>query len=174
MSGAKFYPDEPAGEFPAPPRAIEDKTGREITLRAVDWSNDLDDLVEMYNDFDAGDRAQGIPPVGTAAIRQWLTDLQDGYDVAAWHGDQAVGHATLVPDDEDGYELAIFVLHSYQGGGIGTAILRTLLGLAQAEGVECVWLTVERWNRPAIHIYEQAGFETTDAASFELEMSIRL
>lgn len=174
MNGAKFYPDEPAGEFPDPPRTITDDTGREITLRAVDWAGELDALVDMYDDFDAGDRAQGIPPVGTEAIRRWLTDLQAGYDLAAWHGDEAVGHATLVPDDEDGYELAIFVLHSYQGAGIGTAILHTLLGFAQADGVECVWLTVERWNRPAIHIYEQAGFETTDAASFELEMSIRL
>lgn len=174
MTGARFYPDEAAGEFPRPPRTIEDDTGREIKVRAVTWDEETDALVEMYDDFESGDRAQGIPPVGTDAIRRWLTDLQPGYDVAAWHEERAVGHATLVPDDDDGYELAIFVLHPYQGAGIGTAILETLLGFGQSQDVEQVWLTVERWNRPAIHIYEECGFETTSAASFELEMSIRL
>lgn len=174
MTGARFYPDEPAGEFPRPPRTIEDGTGRAIDLRAVAWDEEVDALVEMYEAFESADRAQGIPPVGTDQIRRWLTDLEEGYDVVAWHEEKAVGHATLVPDDADGYELAIFVLHEYQGAGIGTAVLETLLGLGQSDGVEQVWLTVERWNRPAIHIYETVGFETTNAASFELEMSIHL
>jgi ribosomal protein S18 acetylase RimI-like enzyme len=37
-----------------------------------------------------------------------------------------------------------------------------------------VWLTVERWNRPAVNLYEETGFETSDAESFELEMTVRL
>lgn len=174
MTGARYYPDEPAAEFPRPPRTIEDATGRQFALRAVAWDEEMAGLVDMYDAFESADRAQGIPPVGRDPIRRWLTDLESGYDVAAWHDDRAVGHATLVPDNADGYELAIFVLHEYQGAGIGSAVLETLLGLGQSEGVEQVWLTVERWNRPAIHIYEEAGFETTNAASFELEMSIRL
>lgn len=174
MTGARFYPDEPAGNFPRPPRTCEDAEGREIELRAVVWDEEMAPLVAMYDAFESADRAQGIPPVGTDAIRRWLTELEPGYDVAAWHDGGAVGHATLVPDDADGYELAIFVLHEYQGAGIGTVVLETLLGLGQSDGVEQVWLTVERWNRPAIHIYEAGGFETTNAARFELEMSIRL
>jgi ribosomal protein S18 acetylase RimI-like enzyme len=37
-----------------------------------------------------------------------------------------------------------------------------------------VWLSVERWNKPAIGLYEKLGFEISDAESFEMEMSARL
>ncbi|MFW5920187.1 MAG: GNAT family N-acetyltransferase, partial [Halanaeroarchaeum sp.] len=76
--------------------------------------------------------------------------------------------------DEGAYELAIFVLQDYQGVGIGEELLERLLGFGQRQGITCVWLTVERWNRPAINLYKKVGFETTDAQSFEHEMSIRL
>lgn len=174
MTGATFYPDQPAGEFPAPPRTIVDAEDREIEIRDVDWARDREAIVTMYDAYDSADRAQGIPPVGQPSIERWLEDLAGGPDLAAWYDGDVVGHATLVPDGVGGYELAIFVLQGYQDAGIGTALLRTLLGRAQAAGIEQVWLTVERWNRPAVRIYERAGFETTDAASFELEMSIRL
>jgi len=37
-----------------------------------------------------------------------------------------------------------------------------------------VWLTVERWNRAAVALYEDVGFERSGTESFELEMSLRL
>ncbi|MFC7074851.1 GNAT family N-acetyltransferase [Haloarcula halophila] len=169
------FPDEPAGEFPAPPRTVTDREGREIELR-VAGEADRERLVEMYLDFDPADRAQGIPPVKEHAIERWLdTILSDEcVNVVALHDGVAAGHATFVPDEEGDYELAIFVLQAFQGTGIGTALLETLLGQGQAEGIEKVWLTVERWNDPAIALYRKTGFETQNAESFEIEMSIRL
>ena len=41
-------------------------------------------------------------------------------------------------------------------------------------GVERIWLTVERWNAPAIALYRKMGFEASDTDSFELEMAARL
>ena len=76
--------------------------------------------------------------------------------------------------EEAGYELAIFVLSAYQGAGIGTELVETLLGHGQAEGIDRVWLTVERWNDPAIALYRKVGFETSNSERFEQEMSIRL
>ncbi|MFB6112091.1 MAG: N-acetyltransferase family protein [Halobacteriaceae archaeon] len=174
MSGPEFYPEEPAGDFPVPPRTITDEGGRSIGIERLDWRADQEKLVAFYRAFDPADRAQGLPPVGADRIRRWLTELEDGYDVVARDDETVVGHATLVPDDAGGYELAIFVLQAYQGAGIGKELLRTVLGLGQAQDVDRVWLTVERWNHAAVHIYETAGFETTDAANFELEMSIRI
>jgi len=93
--------------------------------------------------------------------------------VFAWDGDTVAGHATLVPDD-DAHELAIFVDQAYQGAGVGTALIRALLGHGARVGIERVWLTVERWNRAAVALYEKVGFETASAESFELEMAARL
>ncbi|MFB6309088.1 MAG: N-acetyltransferase family protein [Haloarculaceae archaeon] len=172
---SRTYPDEPAGEFPPPPRTITDGEGRTVTIEVAS-EVDPEDLVEMYRAFDPADRAQGIPPIRETAIREWLETILEAecVNVVATHEGSAVGHATLVPDDEGEHELAIFVLSSYQGAGIGTELLRTLLGRGQELGIDRVWLTVERWNDPAIAVYEKAGFETCDSASFELEMAIRL
>lgn len=169
------FPDETVGPFPEPPRTFEDGDGRSIHIERS-TSEDAPGLVEMYREFDPADRAQGIPPVKEEAIERWLDTVlaEDCVNVVARHDGATVGHATLVPDGDVGYELAIFVLSEYQGAGIGTELVETLLGLGQAEGIEKVWLTVERWNDPAIALYKKVGFETSDAERFELEMGIRL
>jgi GNAT superfamily N-acetyltransferase len=172
----RVYPDEPSGPFEAPPIGFADGEGREIEIRPYDGSDDeREALVEMYEAFDPADRAQGIPPGKEARIREWLSNIldEDCLNVIAWDGDTAAGHATLVPDG-DAYELAIFVLQAYQRSGIGTRLMYALLGYGSAEGVEKVWLTVERWNHPAVNLYQSVGFETSDTESFELEMAIRV
>ncbi len=169
------FPDEPADSFPPPPRDVEDAANREIHLREADDS-DRADLLDMYRVFEPEDRAQGIPPARESGIKDWLDVLlaDECYNVVAIHDGHPIGHSVLVPDDEGAYELAIFVLQAYQGAQIGTQLLETLLGLGQSDGVETVWLTVERWNEPAIRLYRKVGFETIEAESFEVEMSIRL
>ena len=72
------------------------------------------------------------------------------------------------------WELAVFVLGAYQRAGIGTRLVETILGAGAAAGVERVWLTVERWNEPAISVYEGVGFEVIEVGPFELTMAIRL
>jgi len=175
------FPDEPTGPFEPPPRTFEDGRGRTLALRR--YGETLDDvaaerraLVAMYDDFDPADRAQGIPPSNGPAVRTWLDGLlvDAAIHVLAWDEDAVAGHAILVPDRTGAYELAIFVHQDYQGAGVGTRLIRALLGAGAEAGVERVWLTVERWNRPAIALYKGVGFETTEAASFDLEMALRL
>jgi len=72
------------------------------------------------------------------------------------------------------HELAIFVLQTYQRAGIGRELLETLLGYGATQGVERVWLTVERWNSAAMGLYRDVGFDTCGTESFEVEMSLTL
>ncbi|AHG02657.1 protein N-acetyltransferase [Halobacterium sp. DL1] len=194
MVGERVYPETVAAEFPRPPVSFTDGEGRAVEVGAYEQpvppgaapAHDESDpppaerafeaVVEMYATFDPADRAQGVPPVGETRIREWLDTLlaREGFDVLAWNGDIVAGHATLVPDSASTYELAIFVHQDYQGAGVGTRLIEALLGHGQEHGVEYVWLTVERWNRPAVALYEKVGFETASAESFEMEMSIRL
>jgi ribosomal protein S18 acetylase RimI-like enzyme len=171
----RTYPDEAADEFPSPPATFTDDEGREVTVRTGGGA-DHDALAEMYEAFDPADRAQGIPPVDPGAIHEWLDDLlgRESVNVVVEHDGDIVGHAILVPDRDEAYELAIFVLREYQSAGIGTVLLERLLGHAQDQGIGTVWLTVERWNNAAVHLYRKLGFESTDEQSFETEMSIRL
>lgn len=177
MSPDRPYPEEPAGDFPVPPIEIRDAEGETIHIERCSPGDEanLARLVDMYDDFDPADRAQGIPPIGRAKVREWLeTVLAQGPDVIASRNAAVIGHATLVPDGSDEFELAIFVHQDHRRRGIGTALLRALLGTAAAAGVEHVWLSVERWNTVAIELYESVGFRTCDSGSFELEMSLRL
>ncbi len=186
MADTRPYPDEPAGPFPSPPTTFENGHGRMIEIHALDSFDDgFEDIVEMYVEFDPADRAQGIPPSSEDRIRQWLEAVgDDSINVVARHEGDVVAHAMLVPDTDDPstleanndveWELAIFVLQDYQRAGIGTVLLKNLLGHASDLGIDRIWLTVERWNNPAIALYKRVGFEATGTKSFEQEMAIRL
>lgn len=166
------YPETSTGSFPPPPHDFEDARNRTLQVRTD--GDAFESLVAMYEQFRPEDRAQGVPPFQEDSIRSWLESLMQGINVVAWHDERVVGHATLVPDEGDAYELAIFVLGEYQGAGIGTQLIERLLGEAQRQGVEKVWLTVERWNQAAIALYEKVGFKRTQSDRLELEMSLRL
>ncbi|MFB6228258.1 MAG: N-acetyltransferase family protein [Halobacteriales archaeon] len=179
MTRERRYPEETVDGFPTPPGSFTDAAGRRIDLLAHGHgpiTDETEALVAMYANFDSADRAQGLPPTREPAVRQWLDNLLgDGaVNVLAWHDEFVAGHATLVPGSENAHELAIFVHHQYQGAGIGSRLIRSLLGEGERRGVERVWLSVERWNTPAVNLYRDVGFETTNAESFELEMAIRL
>lgn len=177
MNAERRYPDVVSGPFEVPPVEFVDREGRAIEIRPYDGSEEeFEALVEMYAEFDPSDRAQGIPPGREPRIRTWLESIlaDDCLNVIAWDNGTAAGHSTLVPDGEDDYELAIFVLQPYQQAGIGTHLIESLLGHGASHGIQKVWLTVERWNHPAVSLYKKVGFETTGAESFELEMAIRI
>lgn len=171
----RTYPDSPAGPFPVPPTTFTDREEREITVRPYEES-DYESLEAMYVDFDPADRAQGIPPSGEKRVAAWLETLlgSDTHNVVAVHDGDVVGHATLVPDGNEAYELAIFVHQHYQRAGIGKHLIRALLGHGAEQGIEKVWLTVERWNRAAAGLYQDVGFVTCGSQRFEQEMAIRL
>ncbi|QHS17801.1 GNAT family N-acetyltransferase [haloarchaeon 3A1-DGR] len=147
-----------------------DRRDRLIRLRTVEGAPpDVDALVGMYADFGPDDRAQGIPPIGTDRIRDWLTGLE-GIHVIAEHRREPVGHAVLVPVDADALELAIFVHPDYQGATIGTRTLGELLERgAEADATE-IHLHVERSNRAAIALYRKYGFTAEETRSMELRM----
>jgi len=177
MNSDRRYPDTVSGPFEVPPLDFVDREDRTIEIRPYDGSEaEHESLVEMYTEFDPSDRAQGIPPGKEERVRTWLDGIlaDDCLNLIAWDGETAAGHSTLVPDGDADYELAIFVLQPYQQAGIGTHLIESLLGHGYEHGIRKVWLTVERWNHPAVSLYEKVGFETTGAESFELEMAIRI
>lgn len=179
MNRDRRYPEATTDSFAEPPVEYTDQEGRRIRITvagngAVD--TEAEALAEMYDGFDPADRAQGIPPSRRGAIESWLAELLDpeGLNVIAWHGNQAVGHATLVPNGSDAYELAIFVHQDYQRAGIGRQLMEAILGAAQKRDIENIWLTVEQWNTAAKELYQSVGFDIIRSESFEIEMALSL
>ncbi len=170
--------DSTAVEFPAPPRTVTDDEGRAIRLRpGAESRTERRSLASMYDTFGHADRAQGIPPANPLRRRRWLDHIAEGVTVVAWHDDRAVGHGVLLAGD-GGHELALFVHPGYRSAGIGSAVLRTLLGRGRNQGIERVWLSVQRTNRAAVHLYRTVGFRPvgTDGqlkAALKMTLSLR-
>lgn len=69
--------------------------------------------------------------------------------------------------------LAIALFSEYRGMGIGTALMRDILGLLKTKGYERVSLAVQKENY-AVRMYRAAGFETVGENSEEYIMVCRL
>lgn len=156
----------------APPHAFVDRCDREVTVREEE---DPTTLGALYRRFSPEDRAQGLPPP-RERIPAWLAGLEGGLHVVAEVDDDGrrVGHAYLVPASETTAELAVFVLREYREAGIGTALVRCLLGVGAREGFRRIWLVVERTNAPAVRLYRKVGFRTLASGGSQLEMDLRL
>jgi GNAT superfamily N-acetyltransferase len=172
------FPSEPAGPFPRPPETFTDRAERPIEIRVIGAGSlgpdaEREAITAMYVTFDQADRAQGLPPSRESAVGEWLDRIliPDAVNLVAWHGDVVAGHATLVPDDEGAYELAIFVHQDYQRAGIGGRLIRVGLRHARAEGVEQVWLTVEPGKRRALKLYSNVGFDASNPFGMVTRMS---
>jgi ribosomal protein S18 acetylase RimI-like enzyme len=150
--------------------AMTDAEGRRVAVRPYD-DESFDALVTMYERFDPKQRAQGLPPLATEEIRDWLTRLLTGPSMLAWHDGRVVGHVVFVPDGEGSHELAVFVHQAYQRAGVGTALVRAGLSDASADGVTDVWLWVERWKEGSRAFYRQLGFTEEGRRGLELRMS---
>lgn len=153
-----------------PPIRFADESGREVLLRPY-RDGDFDGLVGMYETFDPSERAQGTPPIGSAAIEEWLETLTEGVNAVAVVDDRPIGHMSFVPDGTGRHELAIFVHQDYQKAGIGSRLLAAGLGHARAEGIDYVWLSVERNKGHLLRLYSRAGFSAVNPLGFTPRMS---
>jgi GNAT superfamily N-acetyltransferase len=100
--------------------------------------------------------------------------LEGGFPVgAAWY--------RLFDRDEPGFgfvdeqtpEVAIAVVPSRRGHGIGPELLGALIGLAREQGYERLSLTVAD-DSPAMHIFEKHGFEKIQQTDGSWTMRLNL
>jgi ribosomal protein S18 acetylase RimI-like enzyme len=99
--------------------------------------------------------------------------IEDGFPVgAAWYRlftRERPGYGFV---DEATPELAIAVVPSRRGRGIGGALLAALLERARADGHPAISLCVDRRNEDAIDVYERRGFEPVTEHDDSLTMRL--
>ncbi len=97
--------------------------------------------------------------------------IEGGFPVgAAWYRLFARDRRGYGFVDERTPELAIAVVPSARGKGVGSALLDALLARARAEGFETVSLSVDRKNAGAIGLYERHGFRKVGEEDDSLTM----
>jgi GNAT superfamily N-acetyltransferase len=148
-----LYPEESLGRFSAPPISYTDARGRDIEIHVCD--DDFESLVALCHHVTPNGASPRLPPPTDERIRTWLASIATrGYSVVAWHADKPVGHAMLVKDEPDEYELAVYVRDGYRRVGTGTKLVCAVFGVGQQYGVERVWFLVDRWNRAAMTMFQ--------------------
>jgi RimJ/RimL family protein N-acetyltransferase len=174
MIAAVLTSTEPTPLLPA---QVADKDSRAFTVRSL-GPGDRAALDAFYLTFEPARAAQGLPPQGAQRIARWLDRiLGSGLHLAVEEAGRLVGHAMLIPtDDERVREYAIFLHQHVRGHGLGTEINRLAIDLARAQGIIRLWLSVEPENRPAVRSYEKAGWKYIPASLYspELEMELKL
>jgi RimJ/RimL family protein N-acetyltransferase len=152
-----------------------DKKGVPFDVR-VGSGDDLPGLRLMYEDFSPKGGFQGVPPVGRKACREWIGNLMlRGFGFLALRGDRVIGHLVIIPDPVrmEG-EYLIFVDRNERNRGVGTCLTRSAVRHAEEMGLRGLWLTVGKYNFPAIALYLKFGFRFGDGDRFESERTMRL
>ncbi|GGN05603.1 GNAT family N-acetyltransferase [Halarchaeum nitratireducens] len=152
-----------------PPFSFRAADGARVEIGAA-TAGDADALAAMYDAFPLTDRTQGLPPTDADERREWLRTLLDAHGVVARRDGEIVGHAALI-EAGDAHELAVFVAPNARGNGVGTGLLRGLLGAHRTRGGGRVWLAVESSNRCARALYRRFDFEVERRGRVELTMA---
>lgn len=158
------------------PHAFLDRGGNPIMLRA-DVPDLLDDLTRMYLAYPLRGTFSGLPPVDDKACVKWVKEITGtsiGLMTISEH--QVVGHAALFPIRDGICELLIVVVPEKQHNGIGTQLMRSLIQMGCEVGFSRIWLTVNKNNFVAHHLYNRCGFERsafTDGDEVEMTLDLQ-
>ena len=108
----------------------------------------------------------------------WLAEPETRACLAEVQG-APVGYALLLKPDlpletgPDDIELKrIYLLHRFQGAGVGAALMRWSLETARAMGKGRVLLGVHDGNRQAISFYERQGFAQVGTRRFQVGKTV--
>ena len=72
----------------------------------------------------------------------------------------AVGYVGIAKCADEGDVITLAVLPEYRRQGMALKLMETVLGYAEREGVNCLFLEVRVSNIPARTLYEKLGFRT--------------
>ncbi|MBN2109039.1 MAG: GNAT family N-acetyltransferase [Deltaproteobacteria bacterium] len=171
------FPDISTTTMYSSPHAFLDRGGNPIMLRA-DVPELLDDLTRMYLAYQPRGTFSGLPPVADKACISWVKEIiETSIGLMAMSFEHlVVGHAALFPIRDGICELLIVVAPQKQHNGIGTQLLHSLIQMGYEVGFSQIWLSVEKSNFVALHLYNRCGFERlafTDGAQVEMTLDLK-
>jgi putative acetyltransferase len=155
------YPSEWETAFTA-------KNGARTVFRP-EQPSDTEMLWEMFSTLSEESKSNLVPPFTRERIESWTSNIN--YDevlaivavVEEKGGQRIVGSASLKFHPQEALkhkaELGITVHDDYQNMGIGTALLKHLIGIAKMKKLKKVYLQVSAANDRAISLYKRAGFK---------------
>ena len=143
------------------------KNGLKAVFRP-EQSDDTEMLWEMFSTLSKESVSNLLPPFTRERIESWTSniDYNEVLAIIAVIADKdktkIIGSSSLKFNPQEAIrhkaELGLTVHDSYQSLGIGTALLKHVIGVARMRGLSKVWLHVNVTNDRAVHVYKKAGF----------------
>jgi len=151
-------------------RGFSARDGRKVVLRTPKWE-DLDDLLKLINSL-VEERADILrtEKVSREEEIDWLSKVlsrlekDETFYMVAEVGGKVVAVSEV--NRRSGYEkhvgvIGIAIRSGFRDLGIGTEMMKTLVGQAQEMGLKVLTLSAFASNKSAIHVYEKVGFVQT-------------
>ena len=144
------------------------KNGMKVIFRP-EQSGDTEMLWEMFSTLSEESASNLIPPFTRERVESWTNNIN--YDevltivavVEEKSKQRIIGSASLKFNQQEALkhktELGITVYDDYQNMGIGTALLKHLIGIARMKKLNKIYLQVSTTNDRAINLYKKAGFK---------------
>ena len=150
-----------------------DKTRRMVLLSPC-TTDDLDDLVAMYETFEPKGAVNGLPPVDPGIRSQWVKqNLAVGHNLKVEVDGKLTAQGYLLPfSEESKVEFGLFVHNAYQHRGIGYILASVLVVAAKKIGIETIWINEQRRNARAVNLYLKLGFVKSRHGVSEVEFTL--
>lgn len=84
------------------------------------------------------------------------------YALQVTHQDQLLGYALVLEVVDEATLMDIAVTPSARRQGVGQKLLNSIIDQCRQHSMQTLWLEVRAGNRPAITLYQQAGFEQVE------------
>jgi len=139
------------------------KDGRGSIVRLF-TAEDKEKVVEMFSSMSKSALEWAMPPYTKERLeRGWWSRIQDLIALVAEDKDRIVGYAQISKSSQPRLrgvgELLIYLHQEFHNVGLGTAMTKYLIELAEKENLHRIGLSVVADNKIAIHVYEKMGFK---------------
>jgi ribosomal protein S18 acetylase RimI-like enzyme len=91
-------------------------------------------------------------------IRDNAPAIESKLDLVVVQGAEIVGWGFLWDLTSDNPTLGLGIADAFHGRGLGTRLIRRIVGAARARGIPRIYLTVVQDNQVAWKLYKKAGF----------------
>jgi len=138
------------------------KNCKEVVLR-YRKIDDSDKLFQMFSSMSKKSLEWTMTPYTMEVIKRWNDSLPDLIPLVAEYEGKIVGHAVLHKFPRERRkgigEFAIVIHDDFQNVGLGTAMTKRILRLAEKQKMHRIELKFVAENKIALHLYEKFGFQ---------------
>jgi|GEM_PF-2041354 len=139
---------------------------------------DIPAILHMYHLYTPKMSILGLPPADPDSLEAWVKKFFTGgkKNIVVMDPDGSViGHAAVIPTDDESCEYFMALLPTEQHAGVGRLLMEAVIETVRYLGRKRLWVVVDRRNIPAVRLHKKRGFKAREGLlSGDVEMELVL